>query len=64
MKNDSTKSSNESANTIIAAASTAGQSAGSVTSRTACHGVAPRSSAASSSSGPIDASRPRTTIVT
>src|SRR5947209_318134 len=59
-----TKSSMESANTIIMLARMAGASRGSRTSRMAAHEVAPRSRAASSNSGPIEARRLRTITTT
>jgi hypothetical protein len=64
VKNDSTKSSNEKANTRRPAATTAGQSAGISVRRTDCQREAPRSIAASSTSSEIAAIRARTTIVT
>jgi hypothetical protein len=64
VKNDSTKSSNESANTSSPAARIAGHSAGSVIRRNVSSRVAPRSIAASSTSCPRAASRARTTTVT
>ena len=64
VKNDRTKSSKLSANTSSPAARMAGHSSGSVTSRNVCQRVAPRSSAAFSTSCPIEAKRPRTTTVT
>ena len=59
-----TKSSIESANATAALAMIAGTSSGSTTRRSWSRGGAPRSAAASSYSGPIDASRPRTITTT
>src|SRR5947209_10156388 len=59
-----TKSSIDSANTISMLARIAGISSGSRTSRIAAQEVAPRSRAASSYSGPIEASRLRTITTT
>ena len=64
VKNDITKSSKLSANTSSPAARIAGHSSGRVTSQNVWMRVAPRSSAAFSTSGPSEASRPRTTTVT
>ena len=59
-----TKSSIEIAKTMIALATIAGTSIGSSASRSAWSRDAPRSRAASSYSGPIASSRPRTMITT
>ncbi len=59
-----TKSSIDSANASSAAAATAGIISGSVTSRNVCHGVAPRSCAASSSERSKPISRERTVTIT
>ena len=64
VKKERTKSSNDSANVSSPAATIAGQSSGSSTSRTDWKRVAPRSIAACSTSSPIEARRPRTTTVT
>ena len=64
VKNERTKSSKLSAKTSSAEAMIAGHSSGSVTSRSVWIRVAPRSSAASSTSWCIDASRARTITVT
>jgi hypothetical protein len=59
-----TKSSIEMAKTIMRLAKMAGTRSGISTRRSACKGEAPRSCAASSYSGPIERSRPRTTMTT
>ena len=59
-----TKSSIESAKTTAALARIAGASSGSSTRKSTSRGGAPRSAAASSYSGPIETSRPRTITTT
>ena len=59
-----TKSSIEIANATAALATIAGASSGSATRNSWSRGGAPRSAAASSNSGPIEISRPRTITTT